>query len=152
MTTIEHDESNIKRTEENISALRVQLQDARNLNNVLKKKQSDLELRVHQLQEEQRALVTDHQNERKRLMRLEKDHSAPISVEEKNDFENILSACSIDSSNDMYDLYMQEKMLRLDVCAQKASLIIAHDLERSQLIAHHEATMSAFYSKLDRYQ
>ena len=144
---ISGEDSTVTNISDNGIDLKTQLQKAHDLNNKLLEKQTDLETRIESLLDEHRILVTEQQKERTKRTSLEKDQRKYINMEEKHDFDHKLPI-SFDSITDAYDLYIQEKLLRLDVCAEKAALIIAHDKDRSQLLAHHEATMNAFYAKL----
>ncbi len=105
----------------------------------------ELQARVNGLLEECRLLVRqDHDR-----FSSNSSSNEGISVEEKND--EIMPKYRFHSKEDLsslYKMYMEEKFLRLRLCSEKATLIAAHEAQRSALVSHHEATINVLFEKL----
>jgi len=113
--------------------------------NSVRMEKEELQARVNGLLEECRLLVRqDHER-----FSSNSSSNEGISVEEKND--EIMPKYQFHSKEDLsslYKMYMEEKFLRLRLCSEKATLIAAHEAQRSALVSHHEATINVLFQKL----
>lgn len=118
---------------------------------LMEKMKKEAENQLNTLKDEYRRLL----NEKLMLQKLVQESSKQmgseesISAEAKNDLE-ITRRNSIGSEFVPHDLYMQEKMRRIKLSTDKAALIAAHEVDRGQLIAHHEAMLDLLFRKMKR--